>query len=91
MKGLGLDLKPGDFAENLTTEGLDLPSLPIGSLLAIGEDVVLEITQIGKECHAGCAILKKTGKCIMPKEGIFARVLKGGVIEVGDNAKVSRG
>ena len=91
MKGLGLDLKPGDFAENLTTEGLDLPSLPIGSLLAIGEDVVLEITQIGKECHAGCAILKKTGKCIMPKEGVFARVLKGGVIGLGDNAEISRG
>ena len=70
-------LSPGDFAENITTRGVDLASLPIGTKLSIG-DVELEVTQIGKACHKGCAILEKTGECVMPKRGIFARVLKGG-------------
>ena len=70
-------LSPGDFAENITTRGVDLASLPIGTKLSIG-DVELEVTQIGKACHKGCAILEKTGECVMPKRGIFAKVLKGG-------------
>lgn len=88
MRDMGFDLVPGDFAENLTTEGLDLVGLPIGTRLAVGEEVILEVTQIGKECHAGCAIFKQVGKCIMPKEGIFARVLKGGKVKEGDTLQV---
>lgn len=70
-------LRPGDFAENITTRGIDLASLPIGTRLSIGA-VELEVTQVGKACHKGCAILEQTGECIMPKRGIFAKVLKGG-------------
>jgi len=88
MRGLGLELSPGDFAENLTTEGLELASLPVGARIAIGTDVRLEVTQIGKECHRGCAIYKQIGKCIMPKEGIFARVLRGGTVRAGDDIRV---
>ncbi len=84
MRNLGLDVGPGDFAENLTTEGIALASLPIGTKLSVGKDVTLEITQIGKECHAGCAIFREVGKCIMPKEGVFARVIRGGVVGTGD-------
>ncbi len=84
MKKLGLDLKPGDFAENLTTEGIDLVALPVGTMITVGEDVLLEISQIGKECHTGCAIMKQVGKCIMPKEGVFARVVTGGTVRAGD-------
>lgn len=73
-------LKPGDFAENITTRGIDLPVLPIGTNLFIG-DVELEVTQIGKKCHQGCVILKQIGDCIMPRRGIFAKVLKGGEID----------
>jgi len=84
MKDMGLnDLKYGDFAENLTTEGIILYELPVGTKLAIGE-TLHEVTQIGKECHTGCAIAQKVGKCVMPKEGIFTKVLKGGVIKEGD-------
>ena len=72
-------LAPGDFAENITTRGIDLPSLPLGTKLRIG-DAVLEISQIGKECHDGCAIREKTGKCVMPRRGVFARVVEGGEI-----------
>lgn len=88
MNELGWKLGPGDFAENLTTRGIDLPSLPVGTLLAIGDNVLLKISQIGKECHTGCAILKETGKCIMPKEGIFARVLRSGEIKTGDKISI---
>ena len=74
-------LKKGAFAENIITRGLDLSSLRIGDRLQIGAEVVLEITQIGKECHnSGCAIKKATGDCIMPREGIFAQVIKGGTL-----------
>ncbi len=83
MRALGLDVDSGDFAENITTRGIDLVSLPIGSRLAIGEALV-EVTQIGKECHTRCAIFYQAGDCVMPKEGIFARVLKGGVVRTGD-------
>ena len=88
MRALGLELNPGDFAENLTTEDIDLVSLPIGTSMSIGEQVVLEITQIGKECHSGCAIRRQVGKCIMPEEGVFARVIRGGTIRAGDQIKV---
>jgi MOSC domain-containing protein YiiM len=88
MRKLGLNLDPGAFAENLTTEGIDLVSLPIGTKVKVGNEVVLEISQIGKECHAGCAIFRQVGKCIMPKEGVFARVVKGGTIATGAKIKV---
>ena len=83
MRALGLDVNAGDFAENITTEGIDLVSLPVGSRLEVGE-TVLEVTQIGKECHTRCAIYAQAGDCVMPKEGIFASVVKGGMIKAGD-------
>ncbi len=86
MKDKGLSLKHGDFAENITTEGIDLLSLPVGTKIQIGE-VILEISQHGKSCHSKCQIFKIVGDCIMPKEGIFAKVLKGGKIKVGDEIK----
>jgi MOSC domain-containing protein YiiM len=89
MEDMGLKLKPGDFAENITTEGLDLVSLPLGTRLAVGSEVVLEVTQIGKECHTGCAVFKQVGKCIMPREGIFARVICGGTVQEGDCIQIS--
>jgi MOSC domain-containing protein YiiM len=88
MRKLGYDVNPGDFAENLTCQGLELPALPIGTVLEVGPDAVLEISQIGKECHSGCAIFKQTGKCIMPKEGVFAKVLKGGKVAAGDSIRI---
>ena len=88
MRAMGFNLVPGDFAENLTTEGLDLVGLPIGTKLAVGDEVILEVTQIGKECHTGCAIFKQVGKCIMPKEGIFAKVINGGNVKQGDSIHV---
>jgi MOSC domain-containing protein YiiM len=83
MQAMGLDVGAGDFAENITTEGVDLVSLPIGTRLALGE-TLLEVTQIGKECHTRCAIFYQAGDCVMPKEGIFARVITGGVVRPGD-------
>lgn len=83
----GLDVGVGDFAENLTTEGIDLVSLPIGTRLKVGE-ALLEVTQIGKKCHAKCAIYEQAGDCIMPREGIFAKVLKGGHVSTGDTVEV---
>ncbi len=87
MQRMGLDVDTGDFAENITTKGIDLPSLPIGTRLTVG-DVLIEITQIGKECHTRCAIYHQAGDCVMPKEGIFARVLHGGVVKPGDRIEV---
>ncbi len=83
MKALGLDVDSGDFAENLTTEGIDLVNLPIGTRLRVGA-TLLEVTQIGKECHNRCAIYYQAGDCVMPKEGIFARVIEGGTIKPDD-------
>ncbi len=83
MQALGLDVSSGDFAENLTTSGIELVSLPVGTRLRVGE-TLLEVTQIGKECHTRCAIFYQAGDCVMPKEGIFARVITGGVIRPGD-------
>ncbi|MBC8591009.1 cyclic pyranopterin monophosphate synthase MoaC [Wansuia hejianensis] len=88
MKDLGIDgLVPGIFAENITTEGIELFSLPIGTRFKIGE-TIQELTQIGKECHTGCEISKKVGKCVMPKEGIFTKIIKGGVVREGDPIEV---
>lgn len=89
MRGKGFDLQPGDFAENLTTRGIDLASMPIGTRLRVGKEVVLEMTQIGKECHAACAIRKQVGDCIMPREGIFAKVIRGGHVRPGDPLKIA--
>jgi MOSC domain-containing protein YiiM len=88
MQDMGLDVGPGDFAENLTTEGIDLVNLPLGTKLKIGESGLGEVTQIGKECHTRCAIYYQAGDCVMPKEGIFIRVLEGGSINVGDSIEV---
>ena len=81
----GAKVKPGDFAENLTVEGLEVMHLPVGTRLQVGGEVEMEVTQIGKTCHDGCAIRELVGDCVMPKEGIFARVLKEGVVKPGDS------
>ena len=88
MRRLGFEVGPGDFAENLTTQGIELLSLPVNTKISIGKDVLLEVTQIGKECHSGCAIRQETGKCIMPREGIFARVINGGCVRAGDDIRI---
>ena len=90
MQQLGLDVDPGAFAENLTTEGIALTALPVGARLEVG-DALLEITQIGKECHARCAIYDQAGDCVMPKEGLFARVLDGGTVRPGDAVRLVPG
>ena len=82
-------MSPGDFAENITTSGLDLVSLPVGTVLTIGREVVGEVSQIGKECHTRCAIYYQAGDCVMPKEGIFIRVLRGGTVRKDDEINVS--
>jgi len=88
----GLDrtrFHPGDFAENLTTRGIQLYTIPVGTRLRIGEEAILEITQIGKECHLGCAIRELTGDCIMPREGVFGRVIEDGWVEPGDKVIIT--
>ena len=87
MQNLGLDVNPGDFAENITTNGIELKTLPIGTQLSVGVGI-LEVTQIGKECHNHCEIGRQVGDCIMPKEGIFCRVITGGKVKVGDEIRV---
>jgi len=87
MRDMGLDVGPGDFGENLTTEGIDLVLLPVGTEVTVGEEVVLEVTQIGKECHNKCAIYYQAGTCIMPEEGVFTRVIHGGLVKTGDEIK----
>lgn len=88
MQAKGVDVGCGDFAENLTTEGINLVSLPLGTRLAVGPGSVLRITQIGKECHSGCSIFLQAGDCIMPREGIFAEVLIEGTVSIGDKIEV---
>lgn len=88
MREKGADVGFGDFAENLTVEGIELFTLPVGARLRIGSGVILEVTQIGKKCHQGCAIMQQVGDCIMPREGIFARVIKGGLVKTGDPIEV---
>jgi len=90
IKNMGIDVVPGDFAENLTTEGIELPTLPIGTKLLVGDGIILRVTQIGKECHARCAIFQQVGDCVMPREGIFTEVLSEGEIKVGDTIKVTQ-
>ncbi len=84
----GHEFKPGEFAENITTSGISLVALPVGTRLRAGEEVTLEITQIGKKCHSGCVIMKDMGICVMPKEGVFARVVRGGCIKPGDQITI---
>lgn len=88
MKDKGLNVGPGDFAENITTRGIDLLDLTVGTRVAIGKEALLEVTQIGKTCHTRCAIFYQAGDCVMPKEGIFARVITGGEVEVSDEIRV---
>jgi len=88
MRALGAEIDFGDFAENLTVDGIDVATLPIGTIIQVGE-VTMEVTQIGKECHnKACAIKKQVGTCVMPIEGIFAKVLNSGMIRVGDRMNV---
>lgn len=87
FRARGAEVEDGAFGENLVVKGIDFKTLPIGTRFACN-DVLLELTQIGKECHSGCAIYKAMGDCIMPREGVFTRVLRGGTISVGDNMTV---
>jgi len=89
MQDKGLNVNPGDFAENITTEGIDLPTLPVGTKMTIGNNIEVEVSQIGKECHTRCAIYYLAGDCVMPKEGIFVKVLKGGKVREGDEIIVN--
>jgi MOSC domain-containing protein YiiM len=88
MQDKGLKVNPGDFAENITTEGIDLPKLPVGTKMTIGSDIEVEVSQIGKVCHTRCEIYNQAGDCVMPKEGIFVKVLKGGKVTEGDEIVV---
>ena len=88
MVAAGLTVGPGDFAENITTKGIDLLALPVGSVLEVGDGVVLEISQIGKVCHTKCAIYYQAGDCVMPREGLFAVVRAAGDVSVGDAVTV---
>ncbi len=91
MRAKGAKVTAGDFAENITTKGIDLQSLSIGSKLRLGPDVEVEITQFGKKCHQECEILKQVGDCVMPREGVFAKVTRPGRIQVGDILEVPNG
>ena len=88
LRAGGLDVRPGIFAENLTLSGLDAGDFPLGATLRLQQGPVLEVSQIGKECHTGCAIARQVGKCVMPTEGIFARVIRGGEVCAGDTLEV---
>jgi MOSC domain-containing protein YiiM len=88
IRDKGIDVHYGDFAENLTTEGIILHRLPLGTRMRIGEEVLVRITQIGKECHDRCAIYAQVGDCVMPREGIFVEVLTEGEVKVGDIIEV---
>jgi MOSC domain-containing protein YiiM len=91
VKNAGVELRPGIYAENITTEGINLAALKLKDRLRVGKTAVLEISKIGKECHNHCAIYHKVGDCIMPREGIFAEVLEGGEIAVGDTVRIADG
>jgi MOSC domain-containing protein YiiM len=88
MRDLGLEVNPGDFAENITTEGIELKDLPIGTKITMENNSLVEVTQIGRECHSPCEIGRTVGECIMPTDAIFCKVLEGGKIRVGDELKV---
>ena len=87
MRAMGLTLEAGAFAENVTTQGIELKTLPIGTMLKIGE-TLQQVSRIGKECHTGCAIKQQTGTCVMPQEGIFTKVVKAGIVRAGDSIEV---
>jgi MOSC domain-containing protein YiiM len=91
IRAKGVEVSAGDFAENITTRGIELWRLPVGTHLRVGGAVLLEVTQIGKTCHKGCAIFQQVGDCVMPREGIFTRVLEGGVVSPGDTIDVLSG
>ncbi len=88
MRAMGADVVPGSFAENLTTEGIELVSLPVGTIITTSGGATLEVTQIGKVCHDRCAIYESIGDCVMPREGIFVRVIEGGTVRPGDTIEV---
>ncbi|UCG77748.1 MAG: MOSC domain-containing protein [Nitrospirota bacterium] len=88
MRAKGLKVGPGDFAENITTSGLELTVLKIGTILKIGENIEVEVSQIGKECHDRCEIYHQAGDCVMPREGIFVTVIEGGKIRKGMDISV---
>jgi MOSC domain-containing protein YiiM len=88
MAAKGVKVSPGDFAENVTTEGIDLAAFNIGDKLRLGAEAEIKITQFGKQCHGRCKIYEQIGDCIMPREGVFARVSRGGSIRVGDDIEV---
>ena len=88
MNVRGYAFKAGDFAENITTKGINLLTLPLGTRLQIGDEAILEVTQIGKKCHTNCAIYQEVGKCIMPTEGIFAKVISSGTVKSGDKIRI---
>jgi len=88
MLALGAKVQSGDFAENITVQGLEVMALPVGTRLEVGPEAELEITQIGKACRKGCAIREQVGDCVMPREGVFARVLRGGIVKPGDRIEV---
>lgn len=87
MRGRGVELPPGVFAENLLTRGLDLKTLPVGTVLRAGT-ALLAVTQIGKECHSDCAIKQAVGRCVMPSEGVFAVVIRNGTVKPGDSISI---
>ncbi|MCP4669279.1 MAG: MOSC domain-containing protein, partial [Deltaproteobacteria bacterium] len=87
-RGQGLNVTFGDFAENIATQGIDWLEVPLGTRIRVGDSALVEITQIGKECHNKCAIYYQAGDCIMPREGIFARVIQGGTIRCGDRIRM---
>jgi MOSC domain-containing protein YiiM len=88
MQAMGLKVGPGDFAENITTEGIDLVALPVGTRVALGDTVLAEVSQIGKVCHSRCAIYEAAGDCVMPREGIFVKVIRGGTLKIGDPVRL---
>lgn len=90
MRRKGVDVKPGSFAENITTQGVDLDTIAIGDRLKLGDGVILEVTRIGKECHEPCAIYHQAGECVMPDHGVFTRVVRGGTLQVGDDVEIVR-
>ncbi|MCP4725666.1 MAG: MOSC domain-containing protein [bacterium] len=90
MKSKGVNVKPGDFAENITTAGLDYSNIGIGAQITVGSSILFEVTQIGKVCHDRCRIYKTIGDCVMPRDGIFAAVLTGGTMNIGDIIKIRK-
>ncbi|MBN2467028.1 MAG: MOSC domain-containing protein [Deltaproteobacteria bacterium] len=84
MLRMGVEVKHGDFGENIVTEGIILKDLPVGTLLRLGESAVVRVTQIGKECHDRCAIYARVGDCVMPREGVFVEVIHGGTVKPND-------